>query len=252
MQRPWHNKYKKVPRFKWFRRLLLVLISIALLPLVLVPLYTLVPVPLTPLMALRLPDGHGVNKTWVPLENISIHLARAVIAAEDNLFCSHDGFDWEAIAGARKYNNKPRNIKRGRKKGASTISQQVAKNLFLWPSRSWVRKGLEVPLTIYLEAVMPKRRIAEVYLNIVEWAPGVYGAEASSQHYFNKSAQKLTKREASLLAAILPSPLKWNAAKPSGIVNFRANRIQKRLPQLKGAPNIKNSVDFYACLNSPK
>jgi monofunctional glycosyltransferase len=223
------------------RAALLLLLVLAVLPLILTAAYRVVSVPGTPLMLIRWGEGYrstptswGWQHAWVPLDNISPKLARAVIAAEDNQFCSHDGFDWEAIEEAVTYNNQPRNIKRGRKKGASTISQQVAKNLFLWPGRSWVRKGLEVPLTTWVETTLPKRRILEIYLNSVEWAPGVYGAEAASRYYFNTSARKLTTRQASLLAAILPKPLGWSAAKPSGFVNFRANRIQKRLPTLGG------------------
>lgn len=242
-----HRFSRSAPRPSWTLRVLWALIIVICLPIVLGAAYAFVPVPATPLMVIRLFEGYGFSKDWMPMNQISPYLPRAVIAAEDNLFCSHDGFDWEAIEKARDYNAQSSNVKRGRKKGASTLSQQVAKNLFLWPGRTWVRKGLEVPLTVYLETVLTKRRLLEIYLNVVEWAPGVYGAEAAARHYFGVPAKKLTLRQASLMAAILPKPLGWSASKPSGFVNFRANRIQKRVPSLGGTDSV-----YLSCLNSPK
>jgi len=152
------------------------------------------------------------------------------VAAEDQRFPDHNGFDLQAIEKARKHNERG-----GRLRGASTISQQTAKNVFLWPSRDWVRKGLEVGYTGLIELVWGKRRIMEMYLNVAEWAPGVYGAEAASRHWFNKSAENLTAREAARLAAILPSPRRYKAASPGPYVRRRASRIQAAMGTVREA-----------------
>ena len=146
----------------------------------------------------------------------------AVIASEDNRFATHNGFDFIEIQKAIKENET-----RKRKRGASTISQQTAKNVFLWPQSSWVRKGLEVYFTVLIEFFWSKERIMEVYLNSIEWGPGVYGAEAAAQKNFGVSADKLTPAQAARLAAILPSPLKWRAAKPGPYVKRRSGKIGK-------------------------
>ncbi|MBP2313401.1 monofunctional biosynthetic peptidoglycan transglycosylase [Azospirillum soli] len=187
-------------------------------------LYRVAPVPATPLMLIRAAGGSGLEKDWVPLSTISPHLARAVIAAEDSQFCGHGGFDWAAIGEALEDNEEG-----GRLKGGSTISQQTAKNAFLWPDRTWVRKGVEAYFTLLIETLWPKRRILEVYLNIVEWADGVYGAEAASRHHFNKPASSLTRREAALLAVVLPSPRRWSPSTPSAYVARRASVIERRM-----------------------
>jgi monofunctional glycosyltransferase len=181
-------------------------------------LYTFINPPFTPLMVIRcfqqLFDGKKIvlQKDWVPLKEISPALQLAVIASEDNRFLEHHGFDFEAIQKAQDYNAK----KKGKKmRGASTISQQTAKNVFLWPQRSWIRKGLEAYFTVLIEFVWSKKRIMEVYLNVIETGDGRYGAETASQHYFNKPGIKLTAPEAALLAAILPNPIKWNPARPT-------------------------------------
>lgn len=186
--------------------------------------YAILPVPGTPLMVIRTFQGQGWEKDWQPLEKISPHLVRAVISAEDTRFCAHAGVDWGAVEQALA-----RNEQGGTLRGGSTISQQVAKNAFLWPDRSWTRKGIEFWFTLLVENIWSKRRIAEIYLNVVEWAPGVYGAEAAARHWFNKPAQDLTAREAALLAAILPSPLKWKANPPGRYVASRAGTLQKRM-----------------------
>ncbi len=165
--------------------------------------------------------GQGADYRWRRLDDISPRLVEAVIAAEDARFCSHSGFDMEAIEKALESNARGRRVR-----GGSTLSQQTAKNVFLWPDRSWVRKGLEAGYTVLIEAVWSKRRIVEVYLNVAEWAPGVYGAEAAAQHWFGKSAADLTAREAARLAAILPSPRRYRAASPGPYVRRRASRIQ--------------------------
>lgn len=149
-----------------------------------------------------------------------------MIASEDSTFCAHNGFDMKAIESALKANARSEKRGSGRIRGGSTISQQTAKNAFLWPSRDWVRKGLEAGYTVAIETVWGKRRIMEVYLNVAEWAPGVYGAEAASQHWFGKSADDLTAREAARLAAILPSPRRYSASAPGPYVRRRTSRIQ--------------------------
>lgn len=193
------------------------------LPLVLTLLFRVVPPPLTPLMVIRLVQGHGLDKDWQPLERISPHLRRAVIAAEDAKFCGHWGFDWQAIDNAiDRYEDG------GKVLGASTISMQTAKNVFLWPGRSFLRKGLEAYLTLYLEALWPKERILEVYLNIAELGPGLYGAEAAARRHFGKPAAELSAREAALLAAVLPDPLDRSPSRPSAYVARRAGLIDGR------------------------
>ncbi|MFV3129982.1 monofunctional biosynthetic peptidoglycan transglycosylase [Niveispirillum sp. KHB5.9] len=186
--------------------------------------YAVLPVPATPLMAIRALDGAGWRHEWRSMERISPHLARAVIAAEDSRFCDHMGVDLDAVEKAMQ-----RNQTSTRVRGGSTISQQVAKNAFLWPDRSWLRKGVELWFTLLVETIWSKRRILEVYLNIVEWAPGAYGAEAASRFWFNKGAADLSAREAALLAAILPSPQKWKANPPGRYVASRAGVLQQRM-----------------------
>ncbi|KQY79332.1 MULTISPECIES: monofunctional biosynthetic peptidoglycan transglycosylase [unclassified Brevundimonas] len=184
------------------------------------------PPPPTFLMTARLIEGEGLDYRWRSLDHISPRLVQAVIASEDATFCAHRGFDMKAIETALKAN--ARSEKRGssRIRGGSTISQQTAKNAFLWPGRDWIRKGLEAGYTVAIEAVWGKRRIMEVYLNVAEWAPGVYGAEAASRHWFGKSSTDLTAREAARLAAILPSPRRYDAASPGPYVRRRTSRIQ--------------------------
>ena len=202
------------------------LIAVALIVLVVGPLigvavYRFVPPPVTFLMVQRMIEGKGLDHRWRPLERISPALANAVIAAEDARFCEHHGFDFDAMSQAFANNEK----RPGRIRGGSTISQQTAKNVFLWPARSYVRKGLEAYFTVLIETLWGKRRIMEVYLNSVEWGPGVYGAEAASRKWFGISAERLSASQAARLAAILPSPLKWKAAGSGPYVRRRSSRI---------------------------
>jgi len=185
--------------------------------------------PGTPLMLLRLAEGHGIDRRSVRLGDIAPALPRAVVAAEDNLFCSHHGIDWAAVSEAVEEFQGG-----GRLRGASTLTMQLARNLFLWPGGGFVRKGAEAPLALAIDALWPKRRIMEVYLNVVEWAPGVYGAEAAAQHHFGVSAARLDRRQASLLAAVLPSPLNWSAGRPGSFVSRRAETISGRVGRLGG------------------
>lgn len=165
---------------------------------------------------------------WKPLEKIAPVMGLAVMTAEDQRFQEHFGFDWEAIAKAIEHNQKSR-----RTKGASTISQQTAKNLFLWSDRSWLRKGLEVYFTLLIEACWPKQRILEMYLNIIEFGPGIYGVEAASRFYFQKSASQLNRNEAALLAAVLPNPRLYRADKPSAYVRERQDWILRHMRYVK-------------------
>lgn len=181
--------------------------------------------PTTFLMTSRALGGAGLSYRWRSLDDISPRLVQAVIASEDSTFCAHRGFDMKSIERALKENALAEKRGSGRIRGGSTISQQTAKNVFLWPGRDWIRKGLEAGYTVAIEAVWGKRRIMEVYLNVAEWAPGVYGAEAASQHWFGKSADDLTAREAARLAAILPSPRRYSASSPGPYVRRRSARI---------------------------
>ena len=207
------------------RRLLLtVLLLLILVPPVWVAIYRFVPPPITILMIERAFEGHGIDRRWVPLDQMSPELVRSVIASEDSRFCLHHGFDVRAIDAALRHNAE----KPGRIRGGSTISQQTAKNVFLWPQRSWVRKGAEAWFTVLIETLWGKRRIMEVYLNTVEMGPGLYGAQAASERYFHVLASHLTPAEAGRLAAILPDPLKWKAARPGPYVRRRTGRIEAR------------------------
>ncbi len=194
-------------------------------PALIIMLYRIVPPPVTPLMVIRLVEGYGLSKDWVPLSEISPNLQRAVIASEDAKFCLHHGFDWEAVDNAfERLQQKHRRVL-----GASTISMQTSKNLFLWPGRTFLRKGAEAYLTVWLEALLPKRRILELYLNEIEWGPGIYGAEAASRTYFGVSAAKLTPYQAGLLAAVLPNPLAWHPDRPGAWTRDRAGTIEARM-----------------------
>ena len=217
------------------RRLARILLALAAGLLVgslaLVVLYREVPPPLTPLMLIRRVEGYPITRSWRPLDRISPHLVRAVMAGEDARFCLHHGFDWAAIEDAwRRYESG-----RGRLRGASTISMQTAKNVFLWPGRDWPRKALEAYFTALIELAWGKRRIVEIYLNVVEWGPGIYGAEAAAEHYFRKPAAALDTEEAARLAAILPDPLRWSASRPGRYVAGRSAVIRARMPEVPAA-----------------
>ena len=174
-------------------------------------------------------DDYGLAYDWRDADEISPNLPLALIAAEDQRFPEHDGFDFEAIEKARRHN-----ARGGKVRGASTISQQLAKNLFLWKGRSWVRKGLEAWYTVLIEALWPKRRIIEVYANVVEYGDGVYGAQAAARRFFGKDAAKLAPAEAARLAAVLPNPRKYNAARPGPYVQRRTRGIQRQMNALGG------------------
>jgi monofunctional biosynthetic peptidoglycan transglycosylase len=191
----------------------------------LVALYRYLPPPGTPLMLLRRVEGYGIHKSWTPIDQISANLVRAVITSEDTRFCSHHGFDWSAIETAwDRYQSR-----RGRLLGASTISMQTAKNVFLWPGHDWLRKAFEAYFTVLIEVAWGKQRIMEIYLNVAEWGPGIYGAEAAAQHYFHKPAAALTIGEAVRLAAVLPDPLNWSPLRPTRRVLARSAAISSNM-----------------------
>lgn len=187
-------------------------------------LYRWIPIYVTPLMVIRVieqqREGKDIklDKTWKSLDQISPHLQLAVVCSEDQNYLKHSGFDFGAIQKAFEHNKTSK-----RKRGASTISQQTAKNVFLWPGRSWVRKGFEVYFTFLIELFWSKERIMEVYLNVIEMGNGIYGAEAASQEFFKKSAIDITKTQAATISSILPSPLNYSAKKPTSYIQGRIN-----------------------------
>ena len=198
-----------------------------LLPVPVIALYRFVPPPVTPLMLIRAAQGAPIDKEWVPLTRISPALARAVIASEDARFCWHHGFDWIEIDKAY------RGWQEGeRLRGASTISQQLARNLLLWPGGGYLRKGAEAYLTVIVEALLSKERILELYLNLVEWGRGIYGAEAAARAHFGRHAAQLSPREAALLAAVLPDPRAWRPERPTAYLEERAGTILARMPEV--------------------
>ena len=206
---------------RWVTRAILLVVALGV---AWVALYAVVPVPRTPYMISEGWRLNGVERDWVPIEEISPHLQRAVVAAEDANFCLHWGFDMNAIRDA---------IADGGSRGASTISQQTVKNTFLWHGRSWLRKALEATITPVMELIWPKRRVLEVYLNVAEFDEGIFGAEAAARHYFGVTAADLTPTQAARLAAILPSPQTRSASDPSNATRRRAASI------LDGAATIR-------------
>lgn len=219
---------RKIFRFLWKAMLWFFGISIFL-----VILFKFVPVPFTPLMAIRAVEQKSAGKEmtcshdWVPLEEISINLQKAVIASEDGNFLTHNGFDFKAIEKAMEANKKGKKLR-----GGSTISQQTAKNVFLWQGRSYLRKGLEAYFTVLIELIWGKERIMEVYLNSIEMGDGVYGAQEASRVWYRKDAIHLTPREAAGIAAILPNPRKFKATNSSNYINRRKNHIERQMSYL--------------------
>ena len=179
-------------------------------------------------------EPYRPHHAWVPLEGIAPCMGAAVMAGEDQKFPDHSGFDWESIQKAYEHNEKSR-----KKRGASTISQQTAKNLFLWEGHSWTRKGFEVWFTFLMESEWPKSRILEMYLNIVEFGDGIYGVEAASEAYFHKHAKELRPSEAALLAAVLPNPHKYRVDAPSAFVRQRQAWILEQMSQMGGVEVVK-------------
>lgn len=229
---PFRRAFRLVQRpLHWIRYLaLFFFLSTAAVTL----LFAVLPPPATPLMLIRCAqqwtggDPVRLRKDWTPLEDISPHLVAAVVAAEDQQFFAHRGFDWESIVDAFAVN-----LRGKRKLGASTISQQTAKNLFLWPDRSWLRKGLEAYFTFLMETFWTKRRILTMYLNVIETGDGIYGVEAASRHYFGVSSKRIGREQAALVAAVLPNPRRWSPARPTAYIATRQAWILRQM-ELRG------------------
>ena len=217
------NKKKKNRYIQWGSR---IIVGFFVVTIAWVGLLRFINPPITWLMIQRglerKSDGKAwkITKQWVRYEDLSDNLKRAAITGEDARFMEHWGFDGQAIADAYQRNKEGKRLR-----GGSTISQQTAKNVFLWPNRSWIRKGFESYFTLLIELLWSKQRILEVYLNVIETGDGLYGAEAATQHYFGKSAHSLTKRQAALLIAVLPNPLRWSPTKPTAFINRKARTI---------------------------
>jgi monofunctional glycosyltransferase len=227
---------------RWIRRITLAFV----LATVLITLFFgVVPPPATPLMLLRTveqatgDDPVRLEKDWTPLERISPHMVEAVIAAEDQGFFQHRGFDFGSIAEAFAVNQKGK-----RTLGASTISQQTAKNLFLWPARSWLRKGLEAYFTLLIETFWTKRRVLTVYLNVIETGRGVYGVEAAARRFFGVPAARLTREQAALIAAVLPNPRRWSPAEPTAYIWARQAWILRQM-QLRGSVTVARNPSRF-------
>jgi monofunctional biosynthetic peptidoglycan transglycosylase len=224
-----HSMGRKATRRSLVSRIFRVLVIIALIPIMLTPLYLIVP-PVSTLMLWRYLTFQRVERQWTPISEISPALVRAVIAGEDGRFCAHWGVDWREVQNAFDDADDL-----GDARGASTISMQTAKNLFLWPGRQYVRKALEVPLAIYMDAIWSKARMMEIYLNVAEWGPdGEFGVEAAAQRAFNKSARNLSSEEAALLAGALPNPHVRHPGRP-GPQLLRAAGTRQRLAVSNGA-----------------
>lgn len=212
-----------IPRiFKWLFKLV---VAFVILSVSWVLVYRFVPVSATPLMYIRkISEGININHEWTPIESIAPDMQLAAIAAEDSYFMQHSGFDWEQIEKAQD------DAKKGKKlRGASTISQQTAKNVFLWNGRSWIRKGLEAYFTMLIELFWSKERIMEVYLNSIEMGEGLYGIAAVAKVNFNKTPANLTRKECALIAATLPNPRKFSSKKPSKYIRKRQAAIIKNM-----------------------
>lgn len=221
--------------WKWTKRILLWLFIAQLLYIIL--LKWMDP-PITITQFVSWISGHGLKRDYVGAGSISANAKLAVIASEDQLFPDHSGFDWKNIKKAMAYNKR----KPGRVRGASTISQQVAKNVFLWQGKSFIRKGLEAYFTFMIEKIWGKKRILEVYLNVAEMGKGIFGIEKAAREYFNKSAGSLTRQEAAMIAAALPNPKRYTVKPPSRYVGFRTRIIMRQMNNLQSDPDIQRLI----------
>ena len=220
------KRSRRHQRHSWLRRIARVLVCAAALVLLSIVVFRFVNPPITPVMLVEKLKGNTLRRDWVPLKEISPQLPIAVIASEDGRFCAHWGVDWGAVREVVNQGGGLMNAVRG----ASTIPMQTAKNLYLWNGRSWVRKVLEVPLAYVISFVWPKQRMMEVYLNVAQFGPGIFGAEAASQYYFHKSASALTRHEAVMLAVALPNPRFRNPARQSRRALIVAKAVERRMP----------------------
>jgi monofunctional biosynthetic peptidoglycan transglycosylase len=222
-----------------FRLIKKIIIGIFISHLLYLVLLKFVDAPITITQITSIIDGNGFKRTHVSLNEISVHGKLAVIASEDQLFPDHNGFDIKSIKKALAYNKR----KPGRVRGASTISQQVAKNVFLWQGRSWIRKGLEVYFTFMIELIWGKKRILEVYLNEAEMGKGIFGIEAASQHYFKHSARKLTKVEAAMIASSLPNPVRFTVKPTSRYVSKKYPWVMRQMNNLGADPDVQQIIN---------
>lgn len=227
------NRVHRIWRFIWKTFLILFIAQLVYL----VALKWINP-PVTFTQLSSLITGDGLKRDYVGYDQISYQIKLAVIASEDQIFPDHDGFDWKNIEKAMKYNKK----KPGRIRGASTISQQAAKNVFLWQGRSWLRKGLEVYFTKMIELLWGKRRILEMYLNVIEMGKGIYGVEAASESYFNKSAKNLNRRQAAMIAACLPNPKKYTVKPAASYVVVKSGWIVRQMNNLERDPDVQEII----------
>lgn len=226
--------FKKI--WKWTKKIFLFLFIFQLIYIVLLK-WINPPITITQLRSVF--RGDGLKRDYVGYNNISYNAKLAVIASEDQLFPDHNGFDWKSIKKAMDYNKRKPN----RVRGASTISQQVAKNVFLWQGRSWIRKGLEMYFTFMIEWVWGKKRILEMYLNVIEMGKGVYGINAAARFNFNKEANNLSRREAAMIAACLPNPKKYTVKPLSAYVAGRQGWVLRQMNNLEGDPDIQNIIE---------
>jgi len=221
--------FKKL--WKWVKRIFIFLFIAQLLYIVILK-WVYPPITITQLISWI--SGHGLARDYIGKNSISVNAKLAFIAAEDQLFPDHNGFDIKAIKKAMKHNSKRKKVR-----GASTISQQTAKNVFLWQSRSWFRKGLEVYFTFMIEKIWGKKRILEVYLNVIETGDGIFGIEAASKKYFNKSSSKLTRQQSAMIAASLPNPKRFTVKPPTPYVSSRALWVMRQMNNLESDPDIQ-------------
>ncbi len=222
--------------WRWTKRIFLILFISQFIYIILLKW---VDPPITITQFVSLITGHGLKRDYVDRSDISYNAKLAVIASEDQLFPDHSGFDWKNIKKAMEYNKR----KPGRTRGASTISQQVAKNVFLWQGKSFIRKGLEAYFTFMIEWIWGKKRILEVYLNVIEMGDGIFGIETAAQKYFNKPAKNLTRQEAAMIAACLPNPKRFKVKPVSGYVAYRSGWIVQQMNNLETDPDVQRVID---------
>ena len=230
-----NHKNKKKTFWQILKRILLIIFISQLLYIILLK-WVFPPVTFTQLNSLL--SGEGLYRDYVRMDDIDRDMRLAVISSEDQLFPDHNGFDWKSIKKAMEYNQR----KPGRVRGASTLSQQTAKNVFLWQGRSWMRKGLEVYFTAMIELIWGKERILEMYLNIAEMGEGIYGVEAASQTYYGKSAAALSRKEAAQIAACLPNPKKYKVKPVSKYVAARSRWVIRQMNNLETDPDVQRLI----------
>jgi monofunctional biosynthetic peptidoglycan transglycosylase len=232
-----HNKNFLQKLWRWTRRILIWLFIAQLIYIVILK-WINPPITITQLSSWI--SGHGLKRDYVSRNSISPNMKLAAISSEDQLFPDHQGFDWRSIKKAMAYNQR----KPGRIRGASTISQQVAKNVFLWQGKGWTRKGLEAYFTFMIELVWGKKRILEMYLNVIEMGDGIFGAEMAAQKYFNKRAKNLTRQEAAMIAACLPNPKRWKVKPLSNYVAARSRWVMQQMGFLEPDPDVQRVIDY--------